>query len=39
VDCLCVLDPYCCSVSWDSLCGAEASDPGICGDVCNPCCP
>ena len=39
VDCVCAGDPYCCSVEWDSLCAGEATDPGFCGDVCNPCCP
>jgi hypothetical protein len=36
-ECVCDLDPFCCSVSWDSFCVGEATDQ--CGSICNPCCP
>lgn len=36
-NCVCGMDPFCCSVAWDSICAGEATDE--CGTTCNPCCP
>ena len=31
---VCVQDPFCCEVRWDSPCASQAQD--ICGDLCSP---
>ena len=37
MECVCDLDPYCCTTKWDGQCAMEADDCGSCdGDCCEP---